>query len=193
VKITEMAADALPDVVGLCKRELILDRDAELIPAIFSRRSHIGLIARRDSRVLGCCIGSRGQDAEDSVDGFIDLLVVDRAEQRRGIGRLLATAMEQQLVAGGCTRINLAGNGPFYAWPGIDIHYTAAVCLAEDLGYQRCGCEVNMDVELRGADLDTGSAAARLRSAGIQVQRASSVSFLGSLTIPILALPGPHI
>jgi hypothetical protein len=23
---------------------------------------------------------------------------------------------------------------PFYAWPGIDIHYTAAVCFAEDLG-----------------------------------------------------------
>ncbi len=174
MKITEMAADGLRDVAGLCQRELILDRHAESIPDIFSRRPHIGLIARRDSEVLGCCIGSVGQDAEDSADGFIDLLVVDNAEQRRGIGKGLAIAMEQQLAARGCTRINLAGNGPFYAWPGVDIHYTAAVCFAEDLGYQRRGCEVNMDVELQSAQLETGSVANRLRSAGIHIERASA-------------------
>jgi mycothiol synthase len=185
VKITEMAADALPDVVGLCQRELILDRYAESIPAILARRPHVGLIAKQDSEMLGCCIGSVGQYAghsvnaaqadDDQVDGFIDLLVVDGAEQRRGIGSRLATAMERQLAARGCTRINLAGNAPFYAWPGVDIHYTAAVCLADDLGYQRHQSWVNMDVELRGAELDTSSAATRLRSAGIQIHRASAV------------------
>lgn len=174
MEITEMASLGLGDVAGLCKRELILDRDAELIPDIFVRRPHIGLVARRDSQVLGCCIGSVGQDSEHSADGFIDLLVVDRDEQRRGIGTRLATAMEQQLAARGCTRINLAGNAPSYAWPGIDIHYTAAVCFAEDLGYQRNECWVNMDVPLRSAELDTSSAASRLRSAGIQIQRASA-------------------
>ena len=75
---------------------------------------------------------------------------VDRAHQRRGIGRQLAAEMEQQLAARGCQQIGLSGISPNNAWPGVDIHYTAAVCLAEDSGYQQQGCEVNMDV-------DTGS------------------------------------
>jgi mycothiol synthase len=204
MEITEIAMDALPDVAGLCKRELILDRDAESIPDILSRRPHIGLIARRDSQVLGCCIGSLGQDAPGSADGFIDLLVVDRDERRRGIGTRLTIAMEEQLAARGCTRINLAGNAPFYAWPGIDVHYTAAVCFAEDRDYQRRMSWVNMDVELENAELDTSSAAARLGSEGIQIQRASAADrdeiqeSLGSTWWPtwvseiLAALPGPN-
>jgi hypothetical protein len=60
--------------------------------------------------------------------------------------------MERQLAARGCGQIYLAGHGPYYAWPGIDIHYTAAICFAEDLGYRREGCEVNMNVDLRIAE-----------------------------------------
>jgi mycothiol synthase len=124
--------------------------------------------------VLGCCIGSADPEAEVGEDGFIDLLVVDRAAQRRGVGRLLVSTMEQRLVARGCTRINLAGNGPFYAWPGIDIHYISAVCFAEDLGYKRRGCEVDMDVDLQNAVLDTDSAQDRLSAARIEIRRATS-------------------
>jgi mycothiol synthase len=191
VKISEMAAHQMRDVASLCARELVLDRHAGSIPGILARRPHMGLVAMRDSKVLGCCIGSVGQDPEASNDGFIDLLVVDRAERRRGTGRLLAGTMERHLVARGCSRINLAGNGPFYGWPGIDIHYTSAVCFAEDLGYKRCGTEVNMDVDLGSASLDTGSARKRLSSAGIQIRRASPADdgpmqeSLGSTWLPV--------
>jgi mycothiol synthase len=174
VKIRQVAAHEMRDVAILCARELVRDRQAGSIPGILARRAHIALVAIRDDTVLGCCIGSAGQDAEVSEQGFIDLLVVDSTDQRRGVGRLLASTMEQHLAARGCTRINLAGNGPFYAWPGIDIHYTSAVCFAEDLGYRRRGCDVNMDVDLRNASLDTGSAQDRLSSAGIEIRRASS-------------------
>jgi GNAT superfamily N-acetyltransferase len=117
-----MAAHEVRDVAILCARELVLDRQAGSIPGILARRAHIGLVAIGDDMLLGCCFGSAGQETDVAHEGFIDLLVVDRAQQRRGVGSLLASTMEQQLAARGCTRINLAGNSPHYAWPGIDIH-----------------------------------------------------------------------
>ncbi len=100
-------------------------------------------------------------------------LVLDQRPPAPGIGQQLARVTERELSVRGCERIYLAGHGPYYAWPGIDIHYTAAVCFAGDLGYRRQGCEVNMDVDLQHTDLDTAGAEHALRSAGIAVRRAS--------------------
>ncbi len=173
MKISEMSPHDVDDVSSLCARVLVLDRDAASIPGILMRRPCVSLLAARGSETVGSCIGSVATDG-GVTEGFIDLLVVDRAEQRQGVGRQLTRVMEQQLAARGCKRIYLAGHGPYYAWPGVDIHYTSAVCFAEDLGYRRQGCEVNMDVDLRHADLDTAVAQDALRSAGIDVRRADS-------------------
>ncbi len=173
MKISEMLARDLNDVASLCARELVLDRYAASIPGILTRRPYLGLVASRACTTIGACIGSVARDDDGSTEGFIDLLVVDRAEQRQGIGRQLANAMERLLAARGCERINLAGHGPYYAWPGVDIHYTGAICFAEDLGYRRQGCEVNMDVDLLRAALDTEGAQDRLRSDGIDIREAS--------------------
>ncbi len=172
MNISEMSSHHFGDVAGLCERELVLDRDARSIPGILMRRQFIGLVAVGDSGTAGACIGSISGDSGEDTEGFIDLLVVDRASQRQGVGQQLLDAMERRLAARGCEQINLAGNGPYYAWPGIDIHYTAAVCFAEDLGYRRQGCEVNMDVDLRRVCLDSARAEDELRSAGIEVRRA---------------------
>lgn len=174
MKIRPMSAGDLADVASLGEHELVLDRFAGSIPRILMRRPHIGLVATDGSATVGACIGSIAQDEDGIAEGFIDLLLVARTSQRQGIGRQLAHALEQQLALGGCQRINVAGNGPYYAWPGIDIHYTAAVCFAEDLGYRRLGCEVNMDVDLRQAPLDTEAAEDRLRSQGIEVRQATT-------------------
>jgi mycothiol synthase len=173
VTISEMTPDALSDVARLCARELVLDRDAAAIPGILMRRPCISLLAVRGRSTVGSCIGSVATDSDGTTEGFIDLLVVDGGERRRGIGRQLADEMERQLAARGCERICLAGHGPYYAWPGVDIHYTAAVCFAEDLGYRRQACEVNMEVDLRSADLDAAVAQDALRDAGIEIRRAS--------------------
>jgi mycothiol synthase len=172
VTIIEMSADDLPDVTSLCARELVLDRDAAAIPGILMRRPCTSLVAVRGREVVGTCIGSVATDCDGATEGYIDLLVVDRGQQRRGIGRQLADAIERQLAARGCEQIYLAGHGPFYAWPGVDIHYTSAICFAEDLGYRRQGCEVNMNVNLLHADLDTAVAQDALRSAGIDIRHA---------------------
>lgn len=170
--ITQLAPHQLGDVSRLCEQELTLDRWAGSIPRIVTREPHVGLVAVQDSLTVGACVGSIARADDGKAEGYIDLLVVDPAHQRRGIGRQLAAGIEQQLAARGCQQIGLSGTSPNYAWPGVDIHYTAAVCLAEDSGYQRQGCEVNMDVDLLSAPLDTRAAEERLASEGIEVRRA---------------------
>jgi mycothiol synthase len=170
--ISELAPQQLSDVSRLCERELTLDRFAASIPRIVTRQPHVGLVAVQNSSTVGACIGSVAEAGDGNCEGFIDLLVVDRAQQRRGIGRQLAAEMERQLAARGCQRIDLAAGSPNHAWPGVDVHYTAAVCFAEVSGYQRQGCEVNMDVDLAGATLDTRAAENRLAAEGIEVRRA---------------------
>jgi mycothiol synthase len=170
--ITQLAPHQLGDVSRLCEQELTRDRWAGSFPRIVTREPYVGLVAVQDSLTVGACVGSIAQADDGKAEGFIDLLVVDRAHQRRGIGRQLAAAIEQQLAARACQQISLSGISPNNAWPGVDIHYTAAVCLAEDSGYQRQGCEVNMDVDLLSAPLDTRADEDRLASEGIVVRRA---------------------
>jgi len=162
MKISQTSARDLDDVASLCAQELVLDRYAGSIPAVLARRPHVGLIATRGSSTVGACIGSVTEDQDGAVEGFVDLLVIGRSSQRQGIGRQLVHAMEQQLASRGCQLIHLSGHSPYYAWPGIDIRYTAAVCFAEDLGYRRQECEVNMDVDLLRAPLDSRDAGERL-------------------------------
>jgi mycothiol synthase len=170
--ISQLVPHQLGDVSRLCEQELTLDPWPGSIPRIVTREPYVGLLAVQDSVMVGACVGSIAQADDGNAEGYIDLLAVDRAHQRRGVGRQLAAEMERQLAARGCQQIGLSGISPNNAWPGVDIHYTAAVCLAEDSGYQRQGCEVNMDVDLLSAPLDTHAAEDRLASEGIEVRRA---------------------
>lgn len=169
MQVRPIAGPDMPAVEALCGQELVLDRAARTLPGILARGPHIALVATHGARPAGVCFGS----ADASGGGFIDLIVVAGGERRRGVGRSLMTGMETRLAAAGCDIVTIAGHGPHYAWPGIDIHYTAAVCLAEDLGYRRTGCEVNMDVDIRHAPLGTQPAEDRLRAQGIVVRPAT--------------------
>ncbi|GAA4981928.1 hypothetical protein [Kitasatospora paranensis] len=66
----------------------------------------------------------------------------------------------------------MRGTPPHYAWPGIDIRYTPAVCLVESAGYERGPDAVNMLTDLATADLDTAQDEQRLGAHGVRVRRA---------------------
>ncbi|MEW9534317.1 GNAT family N-acetyltransferase [Microbispora sp. NPDC049125] len=108
-----------------------------------------------------------GEDA-----GHIDLIAVDPAAQGRGIGRALLEAAEEWLRAQGAIEARFRGNPPCYGWPGIDVRYTPAVCLAESWGYERYHAAWNMTVDLpvpAGGEEDD---LARLASAGVALHAA---------------------
>ncbi len=70
----------------------------------------------------------------------------------------------------------LAGNPPYYAWPGIDVRYTPAVCAALALGYRQDRTAWNMTADLsvrRSPALrSTEAAERRLAEQGVTVRRA---------------------
>ena len=103
--------------------------------------------------------------------GHVDLLAVAPAERRRGVGRTLLTEAERRLAGLGAAELLLAGNPPHYAWPGIDVRYTPAVCAAMALGFAQDQPAWNMTASL----LDLAPTAAeekRLAGEGVTIRRA---------------------
>ncbi|PSK63942.1 Mycothiol acetyltransferase [Micromonospora sp. MH33] len=181
VEIIELGADRLPEVVDLCRRALDLPEDAAEARAIVATlaeraaadRTVLRLGAVRGGALVGVLVGSLS--AQDPRLGHVDLLAVAPEERRQGIGGGLLAGAEARLAALGAAELLLAGNPPQYAWPGIDVRYTPAVCAALRLGYRQDRTAWNMT-----ADLSEGSAALRsteaaeqrLAGRGVTVRRA---------------------
>ncbi|MEV4300788.1 GNAT family N-acetyltransferase [Microbispora rosea] len=106
--------------------------------------------------------------------GHIDLIAVDPVAQGRGIGRALVGAAEEWMRAHGAAEARFAGNPPCYAWPGIDVRYTPAACLAESLGYERYRVAWNMTADLpaRYDEAEHEADLAKLAAAGVTVAAA---------------------
>ena len=76
--------------------------------------------------------------------GYIKLVAVDPAAQRRGHGRALVEAAQHWAFASGAAEVRVGAAAPFYLWPGCDVDHLAALCLFESLGYWAVGAELNM-------------------------------------------------
>jgi GNAT superfamily N-acetyltransferase len=125
-------------------------------------------------QVAGSVDGTPGDVAADSAlprVGYVDLLAVHPRAQGHGLGMALVAGAEQWLAGQGVTEVRLAGHPPCYAWPGIDIRYTPALCLAEKLGYERYRMAWNMTADL-ATDLSTEQDVQRLAAEGVQLRSA---------------------
>ena len=135
----------------------------------------LGVTAEAGGEVVGLALGSLSTLAAASaaplVRGHVNLLAVAPEHRGRGHGRALLAALEQRLRDRGARRLVIRGSNPHYAWPGIDVRGTAAVCLAESSGYQRTAEAVNMLVDLERAPLDTEDDELRLAKLGLTIRR----------------------
>lgn len=181
VEIIELDLDRLPAVVDLCRRALDLPEDAAEAPAIVDTlaaraaadRPVLRLGAVRGGDLVGVLVGS--VSAGDPRLGHVDLLAVAPAERRRGVGRTLLTEAERRLAGLGAAELLLAGNPPHYAWPGIDVRYTPAVCAGLRLGYRQDRTAWNMTADLTEGSpalRATEAAERRLADGGVTVRRA---------------------
>jgi GNAT superfamily N-acetyltransferase len=119
---------------------------AALVDLLFHRPPadpSLRLIAMVDDSPVGFSFGS----VHDTT-GYLDGLAVDHAVRRRGVATALLDAIEDCLTHAGARHFAIGRNSWFYAWPGIDLGYTAALCFAERHGYRRVSLEQNMDVPL---------------------------------------------
>jgi len=182
--------DDLPTLRTLAAEALIHDRDAAAIVDLLWSAAADGCRmvvtenvennaedsenagASGGDRVIGFALGSLrpARDGQPAT-GHVDLIVVAAEHRGRGHGRELLADLERRLIAAGAERLRVRGNPPHFAWPGIDIRYTPAACLAEAAGYERLADANNMLVELAAADLATEEDVRRLADAGIEVRR----------------------
>jgi mycothiol synthase len=122
-------------------------------------------------RVVGVVLGSVSH--RDPSIGHVDLIAVDAAERRRGIGRALLSRIEGALAGLGAGDVVIAGNPPYYGWPGIDVRYTPAMCAAKEFGFEQDQPAWNMTADLTGEQpRSTDAAEKRLADQGITVRRA---------------------
>jgi predicted N-acetyltransferase YhbS len=119
-------------------------------------------------RVIGVVLGSVSH--RDASVGHVDLVAVDPGHRRQGVGRALLARVEAALAGLGADEVVLAGNAPYYAWPGIDVRYTPAICAAMALGFEQDQPAWNMTAVV--GDESTDEAEKRLADEGIGVRRA---------------------
>jgi mycothiol synthase len=182
--IAELTDDDLPAVIALCRNALDLPEDAAEAAEIVHRlrdttgtdgwsptpRRLTGFLAlAAGDRVIGVVLGSVSH--RDPSIGHIDLLAVDPAERRRGVGRALVSRVEGALAGLGAGDVVVAGNAPYYAWPGIDVRYTPAVCAAMAMGFAQDQPAWNMTADL-ASPFDIEADEKRLAEAGVVVRRA---------------------
>lgn len=134
-------------LIDLAKRCLLPEdaREAEAIVDVLTP-APIGVVAMDGDRLVGAAIASASH--KDPTAAHLDLLLVDPGQRRRGIARGLLAELEQVLKAKGMTRISVKGNAPDYAWPGVDVRYTAAICALKAAGYEHDRTAWNMTAPL---------------------------------------------
>ena len=185
--IAELTDDDVPTVLELCREALDLPEDADeaaaivarlrddtALPGSATRRRTVGFVAVSGGAIVGVVLGSIAD--RDPAVGHVDLVAVHPARRRRGVGRALLVRIETALAGLGAGEVLLAGNPPHYAWPGIDVRYTPAICTALALGYEQDRTAWNMTADLSTdsspALRPTGDAEQRLAGRGVTVRRA---------------------
>ena len=152
---------------------------AELVDLLWPTvQSEFALVSTVDDTIVGLAFGSLGpvpRDPASARRGHINLLVVSAEARRQGHATALAAELERRLTSVGAVDVLIGGATPRFAWPGIDVRYTAATCFAEARGYVRQRDAVNMTVELDAAAaagrFATGMDEKRLSEHGITVRR----------------------
>lgn len=148
--------------------EAALIYDAAEAAAIVHRLATPPADRRWTSLVSGHGVVMASVSTRDASLGHVDLLAVHPSRQGKGHGRELLAAAESWLREQGVTQARFAGHPPCYAWPGVDVRYTAAACLAERAGYERYDVAWNMTADL-DTDLSVDDDLVRLARHGVTV------------------------
>ena len=131
------------------------------------------VVVSEDGRPIAFGVGVVREKAESRC-GYLKLFAVDPAWRGLGHGRLVAETIEGLLRNCGACRVRVGESAPNYLIPGVDVRYTQAMLLLEDLGYQQVGETYNLSVDLVGQDFDSQKQTDKLAEHGVTIRRAEA-------------------
>jgi len=174
--IRQLADSDMDVVLALWNRSATLD---PMTPELFEEkvfddpdfRAEWALVAEEQGRLAGFIMGLARNCGDDKI-GFIKLLAVDPAMQRRGFGSQLLQQIESRLWQAGVSHIRALDSNPNYLQPGLDPRYTAAIIFFEHHGYKRFAEALNLEVDLTSRDFNTATMEEQLRTKSIETRRA---------------------
>jgi len=105
--------------------------------------------------------------------GYIKLMAVEKSCRKQGIAKSMYLQLENYFMANNVDVVRIYDVPLNYFMPGIDPRYTAAVCFAERMGFQRNGDTSNLDVELQNQDWSVVAKIEKLREQNIEISRAT--------------------
>lgn len=76
-------------------------------------------------------------------------ILVERAQQRKGVGTKLIDVVTKELKQKGIKRISLGSGGYSYFWPGVPNNLDSAIKFFEKLGWQYSETSVDMTMKLK--------------------------------------------
>lgn len=123
---------------------------AGIVDLLYSRPQvdpDLRVVAVRGDDIVGFVFAST-PPGSTTATGYVDGWAVIVSERLKGVGSALLTEVESRLSAAGCRWVQMGGTTWFYAWPGIDLAYTAALVAAGKAGFTCQSLVHNMDVDL---------------------------------------------
>lgn len=126
--------------------------------ALFDENFDPGLcfVALEEERLAGFLLATKRkfpylERGLEPTRGWINVMFVDPAYQRKGVGSLLVYEAESKLKEMGAETVTLGAYSPNYFFPGIDKeNYAAAVSFFDKLGYQAGKESYSMRKDLHG-------------------------------------------
>lgn len=86
--------------------------------------------------------------------GWINVMFVDKAHQKQGIGEALISCAEEKLKSMGAETVTLGAYSPNYFFPGVDKeNYSGAVKFFDKMGYQSGKESYSMCKDLHGSKI----------------------------------------
>ena len=125
----------------------------------------------KDGKLLGFAMGVIRDTSQGRI-GYTKLLTVVPEARRQGIGKALVQQLESAMQAQGAEKGRVGESAPNYLLPGLDVRYTHAWLLFQNLGYKRFGETYNLDVDLHCEAWDTSDMEVKLAAQGVTVRRA---------------------
>jgi len=108
------------------------------------------------AEVAGEPVGVVCIEAGDDGEGGVQLLLVDPAVRRRGIGTRLLEAGIERLRADGVTSVALGSGGRDYLWPGVPDDLPAAAGFFAARGWRLDDSVIDLTADLRGYQAPAG-------------------------------------